>query len=1819
MEELAGYELDGVLHESGSSAVYRARRRVDGARVVVKRTQTSMVSARQLTRYRNEYELLRSLDSRGVVKVYELLRHEGRLALILEEFDGVPLKQWVASQPSLHDRLELAISLTTTLGEIHAAGLIHKDVNSHNVLYEATTHRAKLIDFGIATRLRSEENKFQFPTALEGTLAYIAPEQTGRMNRSVDQRADLYSLGITLYELFSGRLPYESNDPLEAVHFHIAGKPQPLAELDPAIPQALSDIVAKLLQKAPEDRYQSAAGVVADLRRCAAQLAATGHVETFAVGTADVFDRFEPPQRLYGRRAEVAQLLETFERIADGGVETVLVSGSPGIGKTSLVQEIHQPITRRRGYFAAGKYDQLRRDAPFSALVDAFQDLVGQLLTESEESIGAWRDAIRQAVGINGQVIVDVIPALGLIIGPQPNVPVLPGFEAQNRFKLVFQSFIQVFAKQSHPLVLFLDDMQWADAASLNLVTLILSAPATESLLVVQAYRDNEVAATDPFMLAVKEQANRGVHVGSIALAPLESNDIAQFLADTLHEDAAAALPLAEIIHRKTGGNPFFIHQFLNAMYADKLVFFDREKRAFRCDIAGIRAAAITENVAEFLTAKLAKLAAETREALRIAAALGNRFDLGTVAVVSGRTEAEAAERLEPALSAGLIVPASKLESLDPSTLDSPLVYRQLAFLHDRVQQAAYDMIPLEERPALHLAIGRMLRAQRNPEQVEQRLFDIVNHMNHGAALIEEPAQKLELAEFNLRAGVKARNSTAHSIAVRSYHNAISLLGERAWTKHYALVYEAHVRLAEALCLTADYAAAFRLIDEALPLAASVTDRTKLHALKVVTHLSMGQMPEALACGVRAAGELGIDLPDDATSAERMLRTEIAAILAKTAEMGDSLLELPVMADPGKVALMELLTHCLPAAYQTNQEFFALICCKMVSLSIAYGNCALSARAYGSFGALLSGALGRHRDAYRFTKLGVDLAHRFNDPSVYSGVYFLWAMFASHWVEPVEQSIELYRQSIEYGLQAGDHLHAGYSAARRVSHEQFKGMPLAELHEAAAEALQLLERISDFTNIQFLEPRVRFIAWLRGERQHGNTLGSDTESEQQCTESIRARGNKSFEADWVMLLARQRYLCGDFARAYELCEEAQKLLPFSGAFVTRSEHSFCFSLTAAALHDEARPAQRAGLEAVLAAHHAELKAWAADCPPNFTSMELLVAAEAARIRGATLEALELYDRAIAAAADHGFTHIEALAAELAARFWHKRGKPDIGAIYLDRALHAYEIWGAFGKAADLRAAYGLKGQHKATLPTALSTTLRSASEHGDAFDLATVLKASQALASEIVLDRLLAKMMGIILENAGAERAVLVLKSDDAFLVQGVKDSAEREARVMLGEPLARTVALSKGIANYVIRTASHVVLSDPGLHGNFRNDGYVRNRLPRSVLCAPIMHKSTLTGVLYLENNQVAGAFTPDRLEALNILMSQIAVSIENATLYAQREQQARSIALANTALTNEIGERKRAEEELSRYKDHLEDLVAKRTSELENAQGRLVDLSRRAGMAEVASGVLHNVGNVMNSVNVGANIAREAVRALPVERLESVCALLDENAERLGEFFSADPAGRKVQEYLRKLGQSLVTDKQRIHEEIDRVLHHLEHMKKVIAAQQSYAKVNGMTEVCTLQEIAEAAISISESGLRNHGIEVVRQFADVGPVLVDRHGIIQILINLISNAKHALKAKEAGNRVLTITMGEHENKLRLEVRDNGIGIPRDHLTKIFNHGFTTKKTGHGFGLHNCANAAQAMDGSLEALSAGPGAGATFVLCVPARYADASTRAGAA
>ena len=610
MSEINGYQIIAQIYEGDNSIVYRGIRQQDNLPVIVKMLKQDYPTPAQLTHYRQEYEITRNLNLKGVIKAYSLEEYQRKLVIIFEDFGGTSLNKLINNSEkkqaitSLNKFLDIAIQAAEILAQIHAANVIHKDINPANLVWHSETKQLKIIDFSISTLFTRENPTIKNPTILEGTLAYISPEQTGRMNRSLDYRTDFYSLGVTFYELLTGQLPFPTNDALELVHCHIAKVPIATDQINPEIPKAVSDIVMKLMAKTAEERYQSAFGVRIDLAECLEQLQTKGSIADFSLGTQDISDHFQIPQKLYGREAEVEALLTAFERVADNSqsqIEMMLVAGYSGIGKSSLVAEIHKPNTRLRGYFTAGKFNQFQKSIPYSAVVTAFKGLARQLLTESEAQLQQWREKLRGAFGVNGQVIIDVIPEIELIVGEQPPVPELGASESQNRFNIVFSNFIRAFCTKKHPLVIFLDDLQWADSATLKLIELIVTDSDMQYLFLIGAYRDNEVSPTHPLIMTLDGLLKDGATINYITLAPLELENISQLIADTLYSDTNSVKPLAELVMRKTGGNPFFVNQFLKTLYAENLILFEVPDQIWQWNIDQIEAQNITDNVVELM------------------------------------------------------------------------------------------------------------------------------------------------------------------------------------------------------------------------------------------------------------------------------------------------------------------------------------------------------------------------------------------------------------------------------------------------------------------------------------------------------------------------------------------------------------------------------------------------------------------------------------------------------------------------------------------------------------------------------------------------------------------------------------------------------------------------------------------------------------------------------------------------------------------------------------------------------------------------------------------------------------------------------------------------------------------------------------------------------------------------------------------------------------------------------------------------------------------------------------------------------------------
>ena len=980
-----------------------------------------------------------------------------------------------------------------------------------------------------------------------------------------------------------------------------------------------------------------------------------------------------PGTPLYGRSRETHALSMAFRRAAAGSAELVVLSGPAGIGKTTLVQQMRAPAVQR-GYLITGKFDQLQRDVPFSAIVAALQDLARQVLTEPQAQTRAWRDAIVGAVGSSGRVITDVVPALERIIGPQPPLAPLEPAESQNRFNHAFQGFLQVFCRENRPLVVFLDDMQWADPASLRLLISLLSAAGTHSLLIVASCRDNEVGATHPFALAIKELERRAVPVHTIPLMPLGWADIAQFISDSFRVDGDAAGPLAETLREKTGGNPFFLRQFLQKLQAEGLLTFDAGRGTCHYDLARIRALAITENVADLIAQKLGRLEQATQRVVAFGAAIGNQFGLDVLASVAECTPARARQLLGAAVRDNLLVA--------PESADDSAASGRYTFQHDRVQQAAYALVPAAARPALNLKIGRTLLTSAG-EDTSALQFEIVNHMNQGIALIESRAERLRLAKLNLSAATRARNSTAYDLATRACRSAIELLGWDAWEENPALAFEAHLRLAECQTLLADFEGAFATIDNALPHVRATADRGRLLTVRTHTYLSMGDMTGAVACGRQAAQLFGLDLPEQPELVRERLRKEMGEIIAWSATHEiESLLDLPQMPDPDRVVLMSLLMHCLPPAYQVNPELFALICCKMVSLSIEHGNCPMSAKGYGSFAAILSGIVGNFRDGDRFGKLGVDLSERLNDVAVRSACHFTWACFASAWVRPLDESIAVFREGARWGLASGDHPHTGYCAALAIAHVLMRDTPLAATRAQAAEALKLIEHISDATNINLLRSRLHLIDWLQ---QPGAARSLDAQdfNEAATLYELQATSvSKSMLAHFQSMRVMHRYFAGQFDEAWQLSKQLDELLVFVPGMMTVVEHAFFQCLSAAACWNDAPASERAALAAAFEVRLPALESWARHCPENYLPLYLTASAEHARVRGDTA-AGELYERAIVTAQSSRFPHVEAIACELAMRHWRGRDAARAAALR-ERAMAAYLTWGALRKVHDLR-------------------------------------------------------------------------------------------------------------------------------------------------------------------------------------------------------------------------------------------------------------------------------------------------------------------------------------------------------------------------------------------------------------------------------------------------------------------------------------------------------------------------------------------------------
>jgi PAS domain S-box-containing protein len=1531
MLEIPEYQICTKVNESVNSRVYRGINQQNNLPVIFKVLKKDYPTPEEITRYKLEYEITRSLSLDGVVHAYSLQQYQNRFVITLEDFGGESLAKIIATKKfALTEFLKLAIQITEALGAVHAANIIHKDINPSNIVFNLETKQLKIIDFGISTALSRETLTIKNPTVLEGTLAYISPEQTGRMNRSLDYRTDFYSLGVTFYQLLTHLLPFESSDALELIHHHLALEAIPPHFIDAKIPVVVSEIVLKLLAKTAENRYQSAWGIKADLEECLNRLQHTGRIEHFLLGKQDISDKFHIPEKLYGREREVEMLLTVFERIAGKNdpnlptsasqVELMLIAGYSGIGKSVLVQEIYKPITQQRGYFVSGKFDQYQRNIPYFAIAQALESLIKQLLTEDEAQLCQWRDNLLAALGSNSRVITQVIPALELIVGNQPEVPVLPPPEAQNRFHQVFQNFIRVFTQSEHPLVIFLDDLQWVDNASLKLLQLLATATKRQSLLLMGAYRDNEVNAAHPLMQMVEEIRHGGGVVNQLSLLPLSLPDINQFIADTLHCQPKDSLSLAELVQRKTGGNPFFMNEFLKSLYTEGLLEFNHQTKKWQWSIEQIQERGITNNIVDLMVLKIQKLNKKTQEVLQLAACIGNSFDLQTLANARELSQRETAQTLKVAIAQGLILPLSnthKSVELDVP-LPSDCLVIEYKFVHDRIQQAAYSLIPESEQRNFHLQIGKQLLQQSSAQQREQNIFDITNQLNLGKELIQTQSDRDELAQLNLIAGEKAKASTAYNSALRYFQTGLDLLADNCWQTQYDLTLALYSLAAETAYLNGRLEQMEQLVSRVLENVRTLEAKIKVYEVKIQAYAGQMQFLEALEIGLQSLAELGVDLPVAPTSEEieRSFSNTAHNLQGKRVE---DLLYLPPMTDAIASLSIRLLANLMAPAYQAAPTLFPLIILEMVNLSIKYGNHDLSAFAFAAYSNILGSVLLEIETGYEFVQLALKLLNQSSNLLIRCKTLFMANTSVRFRNVHLKETIKPLQDAYQIGIETGDLEFAGYSILHHCDHCFFTDMPLSELEQKLESYIQVLTQLKESTNANALKVYQQTVLNLMATSPAPNVLIGEAYDE---SKELPLLQQANHHKGLFYLYFNKLFLCYYFENFPEAVDNANQAENYpSGGRSNAVFPIFYFydSLARLMVYPQVNQEEQAAILERVANSQEKMQLWAHHAPMNYLHKWHLVEAERHRVLGEVVEAMDAYDRAITLARENEYLQEESLANELAAKFHLVNNRITIAKAYVQEARYGYLRWGATAKVQDLERRYPqlLEPRSQISKTHKLHTT-ESASSKLEVLDLETVLKASQAIASEILLDQLLAKLMMILIENAGAQTGYLILPTQEKWQIEAMGSIGDEKIAVLQSIPLESISAdstpyLPSALINYVVRTQESIVLNNAIQEGNFQSEPWIVQRQSKSILCAPLLNQGKLAGIVLLENNLTTRAFTPERIEILHLLSTQAAISIDNARLLKQEAE-------LNQSLRAEIAERQRAEKDRDRLIAMLE-----------------------------------------------------------------------------------------------------------------------------------------------------------------------------------------------------------------------------------------------------------------------------------------------------------
>lgn len=1826
-----------VLWNDGERILCRGvRETIDGRRRSVLAALPAAERPRpdSIARLKFEYSLKDDLDSAWALCPIELLREGGRTILLLEDPGGEPLARLIGSLSfDTGPFLRLAVALSTAVAQVHESGLIHKDIKPSNIFFNPATNQVWLSGFGMASRAPRERQSPAPPEIISGTFAYMAPEQTGRMNRSIDVRSDLYSLGVTLYHALAGVLPFAASDPMEWIHCHIAREPPSLAERAREIPGQVCAIVMKLMAKAAEDRYQSAAGLTSDLHRCLTEWEANRFVQPFELGTHDPADRLVFRETLYGREFETQRLLAAFDRVVTHGAsELVLVSGYSGIGKSSIVNELHKALVSPRGLYAAGKFDQYNRGIPYAPLAQAAQSLVRPLLCKSDAELTRWHDALTKALGSNGQLMTNLIPELGLIIGEQPPVPDLSGLEAQNRFLVVFCQFLAVFARKEHPLVLFLDDLQWLDSATLDVFTHLATQADMKHLLLVGAYRDNEVDTAHPLARRLEIIRGTGRPVMEIMLGGIQPEDVARMIADALDASTQDIEPLSASVFEKAEGNPFFTIQFASALSDERLLAYDSATSKWHWDVERIKARSVTDNVVDLMIERLGRLPHSSLQALKRLACLGNSTEITKFSEISETPTQEMQKLLSEPLRSGLLLQ----------------VDANYAFSHDRVHEAAYAMLDATERVETHRLIGSRLLATLTDTELDAQIFKIVSQFNRGEIGDTDPATRAMVASLNMRAGLKAKAAAAHPAACAYLAQGRAQLGERGWRTHYKLAFSLALEHAECTFLSGDFDESERIVSSLLAQVTNNVDRAAIYRLKVELHVVRSENERATETGLAALRLFGIDFSPHPDWAD--VQREFDQIWHNLNGCPiESFADLPAMTNPDVLAAMRVLAELFPPSYFTDFNLTSLVICRMVNLSLAYGAADASNQGLALLGSYLMGpCFGRYEEGYRIGKLACELSLKRNVPLDMARVRCTMGLTSS-WTEPLTKSIDWLRAAYRVGIESGDLYFACYSSSLAAVELLLRGHDLREDGRECEEYLNFARKLGFRDGIDLIVTTERTISSLRGLTRSLSEF-SDVEFDEAefVADLTGQRMNVVVFWYWTRKLTLH-FLSGNYQDALAA---AEKVKPGPWTRIVQIQHLDYHYYTALALAtsiEQVPTEQRDALRDRLASHCLQIKTWAEETrSPTFPDKYALVAAEIARIEGREGDAERLYEESIHLAHQNGFLQNEAIANELAARFYAGRGFAKIARMYMRDARYCYSRWGADAKVRQLDEQHPYVWEQplvSSSTSTAVATLER--------LDHATIVRVLQTISGEIVLDRLVDTLIRTAIEHAGAGRAVLLL-------TRGAEQQVEAEATTSAGGVLVRLrndipseIALPKSVIHYVVRTREHLILDDAAAESTFSEDVYFRHQQTRSVLCLPLTNHAKLSGLLYLENNLAPYVFTPERLAILKLLASQAAISLENTRLYAdleEREARIRRLVDSNVIgiviwdLDGKLIDSNDAFLRMVQYR--REDLAAglrwfdmtppewqrehvlREAEELKTTgmmQAREKEFFRKDGSrVPVLIGAAAFDGRPDQGVAYILDLterkraeeqARESERRYRevqaelahANRVATMGQLSGSIAHEVNQPLTAMITN--AQAALRWLA-ALPPNLEEVRQALASIVKNGNRANEVIGGIRALVKKSSPKNDCfEINDAIREVVELTRSEVTKNGIQVQAHLAKALPLIEgDRVQLQQVILNFIVNAIEAMTAVDDGHRELFIKTAEDSaGSVLVTVQDSGPGLTSETIRRVFDTFYTTKPSGMGMGLSICRAIIEAHGGRVWLKPNSP-RGAIFGFNLPTR-----------